>query len=697
MFTFSGPGESPPPPPRAFFGRDELIEKIVGLVENLAPIALVGTGGIGKTSIALTVLHDSRIKQRFGDNRWFIRCDQFPASRAHFLRRLSKVVGAGIENPEDLSSLRQFISSREMLVVLDNAESILDLQGKNADEVYAVAEELSQFSNVCLCITSRTSTFPPDCEAFDIPTLSMEAARDTFYRIYRRGEPSDLVNNILGQLDFHPLSITLLATVAQQNRWDADRLITEWERRRTGVLHARHSRSLAATIELSLASPIFQELGPEARELLGVVAFFPQGIDEKNIGWLLPTVPDGPNTFDKFCALSLTYRGNGFLTMLAPLRDYLRPRGPKSSPLLTMVKDCYFRRLSVEVLPDKPSYEEARWIVSEDVNVEHLLDVFTSIDANSADIWDTCAHFMEHLYWHKSRLPVLGPRIEGLPDDHPSKPRCLFELSRIFEAVGNDAEYKRLLTCVLKLQKQRGDDRGVARTLRHLSNANRLLNIHLEGVRQAEEALEIYERLCDTAGQAQCLSFLAWVLYSDKQLDAAEAVASRAVNLLLEEGEQHELCICYHVLGDIYKSKDETEKAVYNLEIALEIASSFNWVDQLFWIHYSLARLFLDEGKFDEAQTCIGRVKSHAIRSGTYELGRAMELQAELKQHIIQTWCGYIQRRFEEAKAEALRAVDVFEKLGAENYAEYTRQLLLRVEWASYDGELGIASLIFIQ
>jgi tetratricopeptide (TPR) repeat protein len=669
-FHSTPPGELPPPPPRACFGRDELVEKIICLAESLHPIALIGAGGIGKTSVALAVLHNNHIKDRFGDNRRFVRCDQFSASRANFLNRLSKVIGAGVENPEDLTPLRPSLSSKEMFIILDNAESILDPQGADGQEIYGLVEELSQLDNVWLCITSRITTVPPDCKRLDVPTLSMDAAHSTFYRIYDANERSGRIDEILKQLDFHPLSVTLLATVARQNEWDNNRLVKEWEHHQTSLLQTEHNRSLAVTIGLSLASPMFQQLGPDARGLLGVVAFFPQGIDEKNLDWLFPTIFNRQTIFDKCCILSLTYRSNGFITMLAPLRDYLHPKDPKASTLLSATKDLYITRLSVALNPNNPEFGNSRWITSEDLNAEHLLDFFASDDPNSEDIWNGCDNFMRHLYWHKPRQTVLGPKVEQLPDDHRCKPGGLFELSGLFNRVGNRGEEKRLLIHALKLWRERkGSDYWVARTLKRLAAANSLLNLRGEGIPQAKEASGIFERLDDTVEQAACLAHLGNLFMDDNQLDAAEESTMRSINLL-GKGQEFHLCDSHRVLAKIFRFKGEREKAIHHFDIALGIAKAFNWHDHQFWICNSLAILFRDEDRFDDAHAHIKQAKQHAL-DDKYLLGRAMETQALI-------W--YRQGKYEEAASEFMYAIEVFGKLGAATHLERCRNSLRNIE-----------------
>ena len=663
-------GEFPPLPPRTFFGRDELVEKIVGLAEDLAPIALVGAGGIGKTSIALTVLHHDRIKRRFGHDRRFIRCDKFPASRAHFLRRLSNVTGAGVENPEDLTPLYPFLSSREMIIVLDNAESILDPQGADARGIYAVVEELSRFNNICIFITSRISTTPPGCTRLDIPTLSMNAARDTFYRIHGDGNRTDLVNTVLEQLDFHPLSITLLATVASQNRWDVERLAREWEQHRTILLRTEHNDSLATAIELSLASPLFRTLGPDARSLLEVIAFFPQGVDDNNLEWFFPMIPDRANIFDKFCTLSLTYRNGEFVTMLAPLRDYLYPRDPMASSLLCTVKEYYFAKLSVDFNPNDPEFVKTRWIISEDVNVEHLLDVFTTIDTSSIDVWRACAKFVEHLYWHKKRLTILGPKVEALPTAHPLKPLCLYLLAELFDEVGNLAECKRLFARALGLYRGRGHVHSVARVLGSLSGINLKMGLYKEGIEQAREAIEISGWLGDTVTQTASLIQLASLLRSDGQLDAARETISRTINLIGEKGDRFLLCKSYHTLGEIHESKGEIEKAVSHYWMALEIATPFNWHERLFRTNYSLARVFHNEGRSQDAQAYIEHANQYTAGS-PHNHARAALLQASI-------W--YRQDRFEEARSEALRAANAFEELGSAGNIQQCERLLQDIQ-----------------
>ena len=566
-----------------------------------------------------------------------------------------------------------------MIIILDNAESILDPQGADGQRIYRLVDELSQFTNICLVITSRITTIPPNCETLDIPTLSMDAARDTFYRICKYDGPTDSVSNILKQLDFHPLSITLLATVALQNKWDNNRLAREWEKHHTGMLQTGHN-SLGAAIELSLSSPMFKQLGPDARDLLGVVAFFPQGVNEDNLDWLLPTIPDVAAILDKFCVLSLTYRSDGFITMLVPLRDYLRPKDPLSSPLLSVAKESYFTRLSAKSEPYVPGSGETKWITLEDTNIEHLLNVFTSVNAKSDRVWGACANFLNLLYWHKSRQTILGQKINQLPDDSRFKPDCLLWLSQLFCSLGNHTEEGRLLEHALKLESERGNDSGVAFILAKLSGTNMS---NSQAIRQAKESLEISERIGDTGKQVHSLNRLALVLNRDGQLDAAEKASWRAIQLLSGTGQEFWICESHTFMGRIYQSKGEREKAIYHFKKTLEITSRFDWGGSFsFTAHWSLARLLLEQGKLGDAHAHIEQAKTHAIN--VHHLGHAVLLRAQIY---------YKQHRLEDATSDALHAFGVFEELGALGDLKECRDFLEDIERATRSRDASASTL----
>jgi tetratricopeptide (TPR) repeat protein len=255
-------------------------------------------------------------------------------------------------------------------------------------------------------------------------------------------------------------------------------------------------------------------------------------------------------------------------------------------------------------------------------------------------------------------------------DGHRSKSKFLLELSRLYQVIGDFVGEKRLLTHCLKLEREQGSDIEVARMLTFLSGVNGELGLYAEGVEQAREAAGILERVGSTVVRADSWDHLSRLLQQDGQLDAAEEAAYRAINLLPEEGQESRLCQSHRVLGEIFRSKGEREKAIEHFEIALEIASAFKLHNQLFWINYFLAGLFAREDKFDDANVYIERAKTHAA-SNKHHLGVVMEGQAVI-------W--YVQGKLGDAASEALAALKTYKKLGPWNNERSSEGLVRKTE-----------------
>ena len=154
------------------------------------------------------------------------------------------------------------------------------------------------------------------------------------------------------------------------------------------------------------------------------------------------------------------------------------------------------------------------------------------------------------------------------------------------------------------------------------------------------------------------------------QLDAAEEAVIKSISLLPQKGQEYLVCRSHYVLGDIYRSRGERWQAIYQYEVALEIATTFNWPHFLFGVHSSLANIFLDQDEVDDAQAHIEQAKSHAL-DNPYDFGRAVLLKA---------WIWYRQNRLHDAASEALRAQEIFKQLRILEELEVYQALLRLIE-----------------
>ena len=138
----------PPSPVTTLVGRDDDVNQIVGLLNasDRRLVVLTGGGGIGKTRLALAAMERSAGQWR--DGVAFVDLSAITDARLvpDAIASALDLVGQGRERP--LDALRRRLSDRNMLIVLDNFEQVLDAAP-------VVADLLQQAPHLHVLVTSR--------------------------------------------------------------------------------------------------------------------------------------------------------------------------------------------------------------------------------------------------------------------------------------------------------------------------------------------------------------------------------------------------------------------------------------------------------------------------------------------------------------------------------------------------------------
>jgi len=117
-------------------------------------------------------------------------------------------------------------------------------------------------------------------------------------------------------LDYHPLSMVLLAKGASGKGWDEPTLLRLWD----DALSSDDNRSLGAAIQSVLAAPTIQQLGPAAQDTLEAIAAYPDGVAEIRLGRILSDIGGIGDVLDVLSRFFLVERYDGFVRMLSPFR-----------------------------------------------------------------------------------------------------------------------------------------------------------------------------------------------------------------------------------------------------------------------------------------------------------------------------------------------------------------------------------------
>ncbi|KAJ7444297.1 P-loop containing nucleoside triphosphate hydrolase protein, partial [Mycena latifolia] len=327
-----------PSEPKIFHGREsELGDILKGFARESPRVAILGPGGIGKTSLARAVLHHPDICFIYDQHRFFVVCDTV-STRVE----LAGAIGShlGLKSGTDLTHqvLRHFSRSAPCLLVLDNLDTCWEPVESRRD-VEEFLSLLTDIPHLGLVITMRGEERPAQVRWTrpflpPLKRLAQKAARATFIDIADDFHDSQEVNKLLHLPDNVPLAIDLMAHLVAYE--GCPYVLSRWEEERTSLLSEGSDRrsNLDLSISLSLSSPRITSL-PHSHDLLSLLSLLPDGISD---GELLQSKLPIDNILTCKAALlgtSLAYIDDQRqLNTLVPIREYVQKFHPPGAVIV---------------------------------------------------------------------------------------------------------------------------------------------------------------------------------------------------------------------------------------------------------------------------------------------------------------------------------------------------------------------------
>jgi predicted ATPase len=306
-------------------GRDGDITSVVERIRAAPLVTITGSGGMGKTTVALAVAE--RVQAEYANGVVFVDLSPVPP-QADVTRAVADAGGVEGAASETIERVADHLANRPVLLVLDNCEHVLERAAGLVNRM------LERGDTAQILATSREPLGVAGEHVWPLgplheagPTLFVERARAAEPRV--RWDPADAaVVELCRRLDDVPLALELAAgqlrrfDLGELNRRLDDRLALQW-----GPTSADTQRH--ATMETAIDWS-YRLLDHTEQCLLRHLSVFPSSFDVRAVEGTAPALPNAApvTVFGQLVDKSLVVRlpGTGRYRLLETIRVFGRDR-----------------------------------------------------------------------------------------------------------------------------------------------------------------------------------------------------------------------------------------------------------------------------------------------------------------------------------------------------------------------------------
>lgn len=195
----------------SFVGHEHEVDQTIDALDAGPLVTLVGVGGVGKTRLALEVARSEQ--ERFGDGVWI--CELGPLEHGDAVGHtvaasvwLRQQPGMDIEE-----SVIEYLRSREVLLVFDNCEHVLDAAGRFIEQIVLNCPRVSVLatSRQPLGVEGERIVLVPPLAVEDATKLFVDRALASRSDFSLEEQPTGTVAEICRRVDCLPLGVELAA------------------------------------------------------------------------------------------------------------------------------------------------------------------------------------------------------------------------------------------------------------------------------------------------------------------------------------------------------------------------------------------------------------------------------------------------------------------------------------------------------